>query len=1234
MGSSTVAFDGDPASLLGLPVLSCHCVGMPSPPRKKPHTKPKSLELPTTVVMAVPKGPPVLIGGPPTISLMAMAMKFGMAVLGRALKKLRKMQKASKKWKGLSDKMRKASNKILDKVPGGQKMKNAVSNGICKLTGHPVDVATGKVTTESTDIELPGPLPFKFSRVWYSNSDYVGPLGHGWHHSYDLGLYEFPEGLVVRLPDGRFATFEPPTFGDAEFNRTERLFLRRTADAYEVETLDGLIYSFSAVGRAVPDNSAKRAVGQSPTYRNPDGEEGVERPLREVRDPNGNRIELVRENGKLTAFIDSGGRRLPVVTDKSGRIIAIHGPDPENPGQTFALVAFAYSKEGDLVEVGDALGHPFRYAYGNHLLLKETDRAGLSFYFMYDADGTDAKCLRTWGDGDLFLRDLTYDTVNRRTTEINSLGHKRVYEWNDAGLVTAEIDPLGGVTKTEWGLFNEKLSETNPNGEKTSFEYDDFGRLVSVVNPTGAAVKYEYDESGNPVTYTDAAGHVWMREYDSRRNVAAVINPLGNRWQFGVDHRGLPIKAIDPAGNQASFTWTVAGIMASYTDRAGARTDFTYDELGRPVERTDADNRKTSFRHDKRGLLAGLTDPSGRRSTIRHTAAGQISERIDGFGRVTRYSHGPMGRVTSVQTPAGRETKYSFDTEGRLNAIEPSGMSAWRYIRDENGRVVEESTSDGRKLRWRYDGAGRATEAVNGRGQKIVMRRDSAGRVVERVLWDGATETFGFDARGLLTRAKNRAAAVVREYDPCGRLVVETVNCRKVSRSYDSAGRRVGRVSPFGRALRLDYDPEGRMVGASVDSRLLFRSVLDKFGRENRRETPEGASWEWDFRADGMRTGVRVRGRDRVDRAYSFNERGEPTGQTDDLFGTTKYDHDQDGYLTKVQWQSGGEEFAYDRVGNIQTPSGFQLRRDADGNVVEKRGPNGTWRFEYDPFGRLARANSDGGADVKFEYDPLGRRVRKSSTSGTIDYLWDGDTPLGEDGPETVEYLFRPGNFEAVAQFGDEGAMLVECDPVGLPRSAASPEGKVVWRADFEPFGRVREEVGRPNLVRLRYPGQTADPETGLLYNWFRYLDPDLHAYTTPDPIGYTERATPWNYTRSPVRAIDPYGLIDPWDIMFSQDTIDPVFRDGPWAGRTLDEAIAEARDLNRLPDGLEINAMVINDEWVTLNNRTLFVAQQANLSQVPVNDVGPSGINQFNKLQRDAGLSGPVESVTVRPCK
>ncbi|MEQ9944758.1 RHS repeat-associated core domain-containing protein [Pectobacterium aroidearum] len=37
----------------------------------------------------------------------------------------------------------------------------------------------------------------------------------------------------------------------------------------------------------------------------------------------------------------------------------------------------------------------------------------------------------------------------------------------------------------------------------------------------------------------------------------------------------------------------------------------------------------------------------------------------------------------------------------------------------------------------------------------------------------------------------------------------------------------------------------------------------------------------------------------------------------------------------------------------------------------------------------------------------------------------------------------------------------------------------------------------------LRYAGQYADEETGLHYNLFRYSDPTVGRFTTPDPIGW-----------------------------------------------------------------------------------------------------------------------------------
>jgi len=97
-----------------------------------------------------------------------------------------------------------------------------------------------------------------------------------------------------------------------------------------------------------------------------------------------------------------------------------------------------------------------------------------------------------------------------------------------------------------------------------------------------------------------------------------------------------------------------------------------------------------------------------------------------------------------------------------------------------------------------------------------------------------------------------------------------------------------------------------------------------------------------------------------------------------------------------------------------------------------------------------------------------------------------------------------------------------------------------------------------------------------------------------------------------------------PFDIRFTQGSMESTFTHGEWAGRSLDEAIEAARSLGRLPDGLSIEVMRLNDDFVTLNNRTLYVAQQAGLNRVPVTDVGHSGLNKVMKLLKDIGVPLP----------
>lgn len=57
----------------------------------------------------------------------------------------------------------------------------------------------------------------------------------------------------------------------------------------------------------------------------------------------------------------------------------------------------------------------------------------------------------------------------------------------------------------------------------------------------------------------------------------------------------------------------------------------------------------------------------------------------------------------------------------------------------------------------------------------------------------------------------------------------------------------------------------------------------------------------------------------------------------------------------------------------------------------------------------------------------------------------------------------------------------------------------------------------------LRFQGQYLDRETGLHYNTFRFYDPDIGRFISPDPIGLAGGINLFQY------APEPYGWVDPW---------------------------------------------------------------------------------------------------------
>jgi RHS repeat-associated protein len=93
-------------------------------------------------------------------------------------------------------------------------------------------------------------------------------------------------------------------------------------------------------------------------------------------------------------------------------------------------------------------------------------------------------------------------------------------------------------------------------------------------------------------------------------------------------------------------------------------------------------------------------------------------------------------------------------------------------------------------------------------------------------------------------------------------------------------------------------------------------------------------------------------------------------------------------------------------------------------------------------------------------------------------------------------------------------------------------DGQLRWRWMAEPFGTTAPENNPAGLgaftFNLRMPGQYADSETGLYYNYFRDYDAGVGRYTQSDPIGLAGGS--WStYTYvdgDPLSLVDPRGLV------------------------------------------------------------------------------------------------------------
>ncbi|WLQ16197.1 DUF6531 domain-containing protein [Hahella aquimaris] len=1184
MGGATVVADGAPFSFTALPVLSCQSVGMLAPIRAKKPKKSYGMVLPTTTVLPIPIGAPVMIGGPPTIDAMGVATTAGLAGLGAAFKKMRKMQKSSKRVKKISDAIHKKADKLMDKLGAPPSVRNRVHKGVCAVTGHPVDVASGKVFTDWIDFQLPGPIPLSWERTWFSSSTYQGSLGHGWHHNYDWKLIEEDGAVAVMMQDGRHMAFPALKEGEESFNRQERMTLHRDDQGYRLKHVDGNWLRFTpAAASGYPQAT-------------------VTHYLSAITDATENACIQFHytAGGCLSRIIDSGGRRIQFESDADNRIRRILLPHPDNAGEFYCAIEYDYYG-GDLVATRDALGSEFSYQYQNHLLCQETGYNGLSFYFKYDGADHNARCIHTWGDGGIYNHQLVYDDEKSLTIVQNSLGYQTVYH-HDGALPHRIETASGGVIVNEYNEYYQVTCETNELGLSTRYEYDSRGNLTQITQADGSTLQMEYDERDNAVKAQDANGGAWLWEYDEHCRLTAKVDPLDRRTRYSYEGAMLTSVA-GSAGQETHIEYDGYNNPIGFATPDGGSPEWRYDNHGRITLAIDAQGVQRRLQYDLLGRVTQVNEPDGNLRTFSYDPEGNLVRATDAQFDV-HFTYQGMGRIAS-RTQAGTTIQFEYDTEEQLTAITNEHGDVYRFELGPTGETLSESGFDGLLRRYERNAAGQVRRILKPGGRHTDYAYDTLGRVMRILHSDGEEERFQYRPDGELMLAVNSSATLSFERNALGQVTKEICGDLWVSSEYDALGLRSRMRSSLGADQQIQRNAAGDVMGVTTGDALFSAQFKrDELGRELERSLPGGVRSRWRRDRLGRPSQHEVLKADASQSAktYFWGVNGRLEKMHDSLNGVSVFEHDELGNLVSARYGDGvmdlrmpdaiGALFqSYNRKDREYGPAGqlLSMRRpnglvrfeyDAEGNLITKSEPGGKiWRYEWNVSGTLKKVIRPDGRIVTFEYDALGRRLRKTFNGRITRWVWDGNNPLHEwvemqDAQEArtafdlssvptetvsgrpaiarspiqpqappaaispqarpvaaggesklITWLFEPESFTPMAKQVGDAYFSILADYLGTPNAMYDSEGRQVWSADISVWGELRNLKGDRRACPFRWPGQYEDEETGLYYNRFRYYDPDSGQYIRQDPIKLRGGLNLYAYTPDPLTWIDPFGL-------------------------------------------------------------------------------------------------------------
>ncbi|WP_175754538.1 RHS repeat-associated core domain-containing protein [Burkholderia ambifaria] len=1186
MGSRTVLANNDPMSFMALPALSCWSIGLEPPGHNSAHTDRTYPSMPSSVMLPIPAGRPVMVGGPPIMNMAA------------AAKGLFKAFQGSKWAHALADKLHLKPGFLRCNV----------------LKAEPVDVTTGQVVVQQRDFTISGRLPLVWERHYASNPPYEGVAGTGWQTPADIRLeliwHEGAVGAVANFPDHSTA-FDvlPASHGwpVRVYDWQRGYALYQYEDELTLRTREGIEYDFALppqwrqTVRALPSNA--RLTLQ------------IER----IADLNGNAWVFERDALGCLERISEWTRDGPTARTLECSLRNITNADPDvrsaaclaslalrdGTGRTHFLVTYEHDDCRDLRAAVDAMTQPHRFDYTDaHLMVGHTSARGVSFYYSYrNCDDGKQRVERAWGDDGLFDYRFSYDPARREARFIDSRGYTTIMQLNARNMPVAEIDPLNGVTSYQYDPQGRTNRETDPEGHTTTWCYDTYGNFLSEIHPNGDTRQTEYDKNHRPICLTTPGGKTWRYEWDHYGNLVAQMTPSRAISRYTYDAYGQLTSFTDPRGATTRIEFDSDGNLAFLTDPLGHRIGYTHDGRGNIVQVIDPLGQVYRYEYDRNDNLIRAVEPDAKASSFSYDADGNLTCHRDPAGNATWFQYTMLGQISKRLAADGTVVEYLYDSEEDLVGVVNERGEHHTLKRDPLARIVEEIDYWGQSWKYQYHPNGALFRSTDPRGQEIEYVSDARGRVVEKRIADSRqasgvrSETFRYDQDSNLVQAHSPDCSVYLEYDLDGRVLSEKQGddfC--ISFAYDPAGNRIERrTSCRSRAssnsVRYTYDALNSISSVQINDAAPILNERDGLGQIVREQLGAYQCRELTYGPDGLLTTQKLltdTGPLFVNE-YAYDANGELVEKRDSLRGTERIEYDPLGRVTSHIDPAGKlHRFIHDKAGDLlRTRAGVEATRLSNrikNTTFAREGEYGGRRYTFDRAGNLVRRqdsvqdsqfywDGDGllieartvqrtmdevlSTSTQYTYDAFHRRVGKftrkdvlvpsgqrsgTATSSTIQsrFMWDGDALAAEiedriDDPDItgtgdvrelkkLEWIYFPGTFNplAVTYNTSEELYFFHLDANGAPTRMTDASGSIVWNASYTILGQANKNNGNSIYQPLRLFGQYHDIESGLHYNRYRYFDPEVGIYISQDPIGLDGGINPYEL------AVNLYGWNDP----------------------------------------------------------------------------------------------------------